>query len=417
MLVVRGRVWFRGRLDTLSIGIDEDGRIAAIKKLLRGDETIDHGDALILPGCVDMHVHMRDPGLTQKDDFPSGTRSAAIGGVTTIADMPNTLPAVTAPGVLREKIAGLRGRAVVDYALYAAPQSGSALGRFKEAIGFKVYMAESTGGMQVDIPTTEDILTAAEKDKRRVVVHAEDPQKFTKPRARGLEGHSMARPVEAEVSAIATIARLRGSAAVHVAHVTSVTALDAVPAGVTSEVTPHHLFLDISRARDAFGKVNPPLRSREEREALWEAFRAGRLDVIASDHAPHTIDEKQEPFDEAPVGVPGVATSFPLVMRRTRAGDLPLERVVSAMATRPAEILGIEKGVIEIGRDADLIAIDPRQVGTIRAKKLRYKCGWTPFDGMEGSFPQHVYLRGELIVEQGEPVGVNAGRFVQPSSS
>jgi dihydroorotase len=104
-------------------------------------------------------------------------------------------------------------------------------------------------------------------------------------------------------------------------------------------------------------------------------------------------------------------------MRRTRAGDLPLERVVSAMATRPAEILGIEKGVIEIGRDADLIAIDPRQVGTIRAKKLRYKCGWTPFDGMEGSFPQHVYLRGEPIVEQGEPVGVNAGRLVQPSSS
>jgi len=417
MRIVRGRVWFRGRLDSLSIGIDEEGRIAAVRKILRGDDILDHGDALILPGCVDMHVHMRDPGLTEKEDFPSGTRSAAIGGVTTIADMPNTRPPVTEPGAVARKIAVLHGRAMVDYALYASPPSGRGLERFTEAIGFKVYMAETTGDLQVDLPATEDILAAAELDKRPVVVHAEDPQKFTRPQTRGLQGHSMARPEESEASAIAAVGRLRGGAAVHVAHVTNVEALDAVPPGVTTEVAPHHLFLDFSKDRGAFGKVNPPLRSPGTRDALWEAFRSGRCDAVASDHAPHTAEEKQHAFDEAPAGVPGVATSFPLLMRRARAGDVSLERIVTSMASRPAGILGIEKGTIEIGRVADLIAIDPRRAVRITAKGVRYKCGWTPFEGMEGSFPQHVYLRGEAIIEDGEPVGDLRGRLVRPRAS
>ena len=142
MRVISGRVFFRGRLEPLSIGIDETGQIAAIKKVLRSDDEIDHGDSLILPGCVDLHVHMRDPGLRHKEDFPSGTRSAAIGGVTTVADMPNTVPAVTTAMALDEKAAALRGRASVDYVLYAAPQSGAAVPRLANAVAFKVFMAE-----------------------------------------------------------------------------------------------------------------------------------------------------------------------------------------------------------------------------------------------------------------------------------
>src|SRR6267378_5900556 len=127
MRVIKGRVFFRGRLEPLSLGIGEDGRIAAVRKVLRGDEEVDHGDALILPGCVDLHVHMRDPGLTHKEDLPSGTRSAAIGGVTTIAEMPNTVPPVTSRAVYEEKVAALRGRGAVDYMLYAAPRSEEAV--------------------------------------------------------------------------------------------------------------------------------------------------------------------------------------------------------------------------------------------------------------------------------------------------
>ncbi len=412
MRVIRGRVFFRGRLDALSLGIGEDGKIVAVKKSLRGDEEVDHGDALILPGCVDLHVHMRDPGLTDKEDFPSGTRSAAIGGVTTVAEMPNTLPPVTSRPVYEEKVAALRGRSAVDYALYAAPRSEEAVTRLGEAAAFKAYMAESTGALQVEPGELDRILRAAQTSRKLVVVHAEDPRQFMKGKVRGLEDHSAARPKAAESSALQWLASTRGEAKVHIAHVTCVEALDAIPPGATSEVTPHHLFLDTSRPIGARGKVNPPLRSPADREALWDAFRAGRIDAIASDHAPHTLDEKSGPFDEAPAGLPGVATSFPLLMRWTRAGEINLERLVSAMASRPAEILGIPKGVIEVGRDADLIVVDPRAAERIRAKRLRYKCGWTAFEEMEACFPHTVYLRGESVIEDGEPAAEGQGRLV-----
>ncbi len=415
MRVISGRVFFRGQLEPLSIGIDEAGRIAAIKKTLRGEEAIDHGDALILPGCVDLHVHMRDPGLTDKEDFSSGTRSAAIGGVTTVAEMPNTVPPVTTSTALDRKEAAVRGRAAVDYALYAAPQDRDAVGRLAHAVAFKVFMAESTGNLAVPVPRMEDILQAAAKSPKVVVIHAEDPGKFTKQKARDLRGHSDARPKMAEETAVATVARVRGEARVHVAHVTCVEALDQVPATATCEVTPHHLFLDTSKPLGGKGKVNPPLRSPADREALWEAFREGRIDAVASDHAPHTLEEKGGPFEEAPAGMPGVATAFPLLMRRSRAGDLDLPRLVSAMATRPAEILGIPKGMIEMGRDADLIVVDPREIEPVTVKRVQYKCGWTSFDGMEACFPRAVYLRGETIIEDREPVSERHGRLVRVS--
>lgn len=416
MRVIKGRVFFRGRLEPLCLGIDEDGRIAAVRKVLPGSDAIDHGDSLILPGCVDLHVHMRDPGLTQKEDFPNGTRSAAIGGVTTVADMPNSKPPVTSRAALEAKEGVLRGRASVDFALYAAPRSADAVGRLARAAAFKLYMAESTGSLAVTPREVEPILREAERSEKLVSVHAEDPTKFPTITAGDLPGHSRARPKEAEVSAVEALGRARGSARVHVAHVTCVEALDAVPAGMSCEATPHHLFLDASSPLGARGKVNPPLRSKADREALWSAFRAGRIDAIASDHAPHGQDEKAEPFDEAPPGVPGVATSFPLLVRRVRAGEIDLPRLVSALAARPAEILRIPKGTIEIGRDADLIAVDPRRIERITAKRTRYKCGWTPFEGMDGCFPQAVYLRGEAVIEDGEPAAEGRGLPIRPAS-
>ena len=412
MRVIRGRVFFRGQLEALSLGIDEDGKIATIKRVLRGDEEIDHGDALILPGCVDIHVHMRDPGLTHKEDFPSGTRSAAIGGVTALADMPNTLPPVTSGTNLEKKVYALRGRAAVDYALYAAPQSADAAAALGASSAFKVYMAESTGGLEVSESTLAAILRVSEASQKLVAVHAEDPSKFGKGKSRDLTDYSGLRPKASETGAVSRLAAIRGNAKLHIAHVTCVEALDTVPVGATCEVTPHHLFLDTSKPLGTRGKVNPPLRSREDRDALWDAFRKGRIDAVASDHAPHTLEEKEGPFHESPAGIPGVATSFPLLMRRSRAGDIELSRLVSAMASRPAEILRLPKGVIEVGRDADLIAVDPRRSETIRAKRLRYKCGWTPFEGMEGCFPQAVYLRGEAIVEDGEPAAEGGGRLI-----
>lgn len=412
MRIIRGRVFYRGRVEPLDLGVDEEGRIAAVRRDLPGDEVEDHGDALILPGCVDMHVHLRDPGLTEKEDFASGTRSAALGGVTTVVDMPNTRPPVTSRDALRAKWAHVRGRASVDYGLFAAPRSGEAASDLQEATAFKVYMAESTGNLQIDVDALGAVLRASSDVGRLVVAHAEDAARFRKDGPGTLAGHSEARPKESEVEAIRTLVDLRGAARVHVAHVTCAEALAAVPEGVTTEVTPHHLFLDTSRPLRAFGKVNPPLRQPADREALWDAFVAGRIDVVATDHAPHTREEKEEPFDEAPSGLPGVATSFPLLLRQVRAENLTLERLVETMASRPAEILGIPKGRIEVGADADLVVVDARRVAKINARRVRYKCGWTPFEGMEGVFPSTVYLHGERIVEDGEPITEGAGRPV-----
>lgn len=410
MRVIRGRVFYRGRLESLSLGIDEDGKIASIRKVLRGDEELDHGESLILPGCVDLHVHMRDPGLTHKEDFASGTRAAAVGGVTTIAEMPNTVPPVISPTILEEKARALRRRSSVDFVLYAAPQSGDAVGRLSKASAFKAYMAPSTGKLHIGVRDLEVVLKEATTHRKLVVVHAEDPGRFKAGKVSGLADHDAVRPKEAETSALAILDRIRGDARVHVAHVTCVEALDAVPKGATCEASPHHLFLDASKPLGTLGKVLPPLRSPADRTALWDAFRKGRIDAIASDHAPHTLDEKGQGFDEAPAGVPGVATSFPLLLRRTRAGDIDLARLVAATATRPADILGIAKGIIEVGRDADLTVVDPRKAEPIRGKRLPHKCGWTPFEGMEACFPGTVYLRGEPIVEAGTPIREGEGR-------
>ncbi len=412
MRIIRGRVFYRGRVEPLDLGVDEAGRIAAVKRNLPGDDVEDHGDRLILPGCVDMHVHLRDPGLTEKEDFPSGTRSAALGGVTTVVDMPNTRPPVTTRDVLQDKWARARGRAAVDYGLFAAPRSEDAVAGLLAATAYKVYMSETTGNLRIEPDALGPVLRATADAKRLVVVHAEDDLLFKKGEPATLLGHSGSRPKESEVSALHALAKIQEGSRLHVAHVTCLEALDAVPTGATTEVTPHHLLLDTSRPLKAFGKVNPPLRSPEDRKGLWDAFAAGRIDVLATDHAPHTREEKEEPFDEAPSGLPGVATSFPLMLRQVRAENLPLERLVEAMASRPAEILGISKGRIEVGADADLLVVDARRVVKITARRVRYKCGWTPFEGMEGVFPSTVYLHGERIVEDGEPIVDGLGRPV-----
>jgi dihydroorotase len=412
MRIIRGRVYYRDRVEPLEIGVDEGGKIVAIKKVLESGDVEDHGDALILPGCVDMHVHFRDPGLTEKEDFPSGTRSAALGGVTTVVDMPNTRPGVTTAEVLKAKWSHVRTRATVDYGLFAAPLSEASVPQLSGATALKVYMAESTGGLQIDEETLGGILHSAAETRRLIVVHAEDAARFRQGESATLAEHSQARPKESEVSAIRTLVALRDEAPVHVAHVSCVEALDAVPDGVTTEVTPHHLLLDCARPLKAFGKVNPPLRSAEDRKALWQAFATGRIDVVATDHAPHTREEKEEPFEEAPSGLPGVATAFPLLLRQVRSENLSLERLVRAMAVRPSEILGIPKGRIEVGTDADLVVVDARAVAKITPRRVRYKCGWTPFEGMEGIFPRTVYLRGERIVEDGEPIAEGTGQPV-----
>ena len=412
MLVVEGRVFMDGRLEPAAIGVEE-GRIVAIKKVLRGDPTYRYSDDLVLPGGVDVHVHLREPGMTEKEDFASGTESAAAGGVTCVADMPNTKPPVTSREALREKLKAVSRRAHVDFGLYGAPGTAAGVEDLREATAFKAYLSETTNAVPVrDDATLAGILDAVSRTKTFLSVHCEDPALFRPGKARTLDDHDRLRPPEAEVSAVRRLARLRGTARVHVAHVTTAAAAKARPEGATCEVTPHHLLLDTSLPLGARAKVNPPVRPHPEKEALWREVLAGGIDMFASDHAPHTLEEKSQRFEDAPSGLPGVATTFPLLFRYVRREVLPLERFVAMFSENPARLLRANKGRIEVGRDADLLIVDPRRIEKVTAKRCRYKCGWTPFEGMEATFPIATFVRGELVAQEGELVAERVGRMV-----
>lgn len=416
MLVLEGRAFFRGGLESLAIGIDA-GRIVEIAKTLRGDEHRDYGERLILPGGVDLHVHFRDPGDPQSEDFASGTASAAIGGVTTVLDMPNTKPPVTGRALLEEKLAAVRKRAHVDFGLYGALRSAADVTAFAGvAAGGKLYMAPTTGDLEVREPASlRGIVTAAAAAGLFTVVHAEAPWRFGKEEGRTLPAYNTLRPPEAEASAIRALADAAKESPtpprIHIAHLTSQAGFDAL-AGTpfTAEVTPHHLLLEATMPLQQRGKVNPPLRAPEDRKAMWTALANGHIHALASDHAPHTREEKDLPFEKAPAGIPGVETMLPLLLRAVKRGDLSIERFVEASAARPAELLGLNAGVIEEGRVANLIVVDPRDIALVQAKGLHSKCGWTPYEKMEAVFPQATYVRGELAAENRTLVAERLGK-------
>lgn len=413
MLVIEGRAYLAGTLEPVALGVDEDGTIAAIKKSLRGEPTYRYGDALILPGGIDVHVHLREPGLTHKDDFASGTESAAAGGVTTVVDMPNTNPPVSTPEALREKLRLAARSANVDFGLYAAPASGRDVDPLREATAFKVYLAETTNAPLIpSFDVAGGILAAAAGTGLHVSAHCEDARLFGKGVATSLAEHHRIRNPRAEASAVAELGKHRGTAPLHIAHVTTLDALEARPEGVTCEVTPHHLLLDAASKLGARGKVNPPLRGPGERTALFQAVLEGRVEMFASDHAPHTLEEKSVRFEDAPAGAPGVATTLPLMFRYVRRQLLPLERFVAMFSENPAKLLRVNKGIIEVGRDADLVVVDPRRVEPVNAKRCRYKCGWTPFEGSEGTFPIATFVRGQLVAQEGELVRERVGRMI-----
>jgi len=284
------------------------------------------------------------------------------------------------------------------------------------ATAFKVYLAETTNAKPVSGDADlAGILRAATDAGSFVAAHAEDPSRFRPGEAKTLSDHNRNRPPEAEVSAVGRLARLRGEARLHIAHVTTVEAAKARPAGATCEATAHHLLLSTAATLGAKGKVNPPLRSNDARDALWREVLADGVDMLASDHAPHTLEEKSLPFDEAPPGVPGVATTFPLLFRYVRRQVLPLDRFVAMFSSNPARLLRANKGEIAVGRDADLLVVDPRRIEKVTAKRCRYKCGWTPFEGMEATFPTATFVRGELVSQEGELVAERVGRLITPT--
>ena len=351
--------------------------------------------------------------MTDKEDFFTGTKSAAFGGTTTILDMPNTKPPVTNLLAIREKLDLVKSKANIDFGLFG--QLGDiddipGLARF--AIGFKLYMSDTTGAQAIT-KSLEHLLNSDHLAGKVVTVHAEDPRMFEGKDNSNLHRHNQVRSIKAEFMALKRILSIETPVKLNLAHLTTLESADLARANKsTYEVTPHHLLLHDASKIGTFGKVNPPLRKRSLMNRLFDDLATGRA-IIASDHAPHTLEEKEVDFENAPSGLPGVETRVPLMMALAKKGILKHSAVQDMCCTLPAELFNLRKGKIEVGYDADLAFFDLDNMVEIDSEKLHSKCGWTPFEGHDAIFPAGVMLRGKMIVRGGELAIEKTGEFLK----
>lgn len=399
----------------------EGERIAAVGEALEGEPVIDADGLVVLPGVIDPHVHFREPGDPHKETWMTGTKAAAAGGVTTVVDMPNTDPPTTNRDRFRQKATIAASGAHIDFGINGGvTASWQPDGLFAEpmtALG-EVFMADSTGELGIDEDLFRQALTLAADRDVVVTVHAEDATRFDKTvRDRDDAGvWSAYRPAEAEIAATERAIEIADAvgAEIHIAHASTPEAIDlAVEAGMTCEVAPHHMFLSQQDLDElgTYGRMNPPLRSETRRQGVFKRVIDGRVTMIATDHAPHTVAEKETDIWSAPSGVPGVETSLPLLLAASERGDLDLEELTALTASQPADRFGFDrKGRIESGRDADLVFVDMDRIQTIDAETLVTACGWTPFDGFEAIFPVMTMLRGGIAYHD------NSGAIAIPRS-
>jgi dihydroorotase len=408
-----------------------DGRIAGIGSFGReqAGELIDCTGLHILPGVIDTQVHFREPGLEHKEDLASGSRAAVMGGVTAVFEMPNTNPLTTSGDALADKVRRATGRMHCDFAFFVGGTHDNVkdlpeLEMLPGAAGIKVFIGSSTGSLLVaDDPGVKAILQVI---RRRASFHCEHEPRLDERRSLRVPGDASSHPVwRDEIAALTATHRLVSLAKevgkrVHVLHVTSAEEMEYlrnVKDVATVEVTPHHLTMDASwyERLGTLVQMNPPVRSSRHRDAIWRGLSEGVVDVLGSDHAPHTLEEKQKPYPDSPSGMTGVQTLVPIMLDHVAAGRLSLARFVDLSSAGPARIFNIAtKGRIAVGYDADFTVVDLKRRETIRNEWIASKAGWTPYDGVEVTgWPVGTFVRGAKVMWQGELTAPSKGTPVR----
>jgi dihydroorotase len=396
----------------------ESGRIERIAPQIgaRADEEIDAHGLLCLPGVMDPQVHFREPGKEYKEDLASGSRAAVKGGVTSFLEMPNTDPPTIDQAALDNKLARAARQCVANYGFFigATPDNLEDINTAAPTPGIKIFMGASTGSLLVHRP--EDLERIFAHGTRLIAVHAEDESRIRARRA-AFAGrtdpavHSEIRDIESALAAtrLALTLSKRYRRRLHILHLSTAAEAELLrgdkPAWVTAEVIPNHLFLNVEDyARlGALVLMNPPIRTRADNEALWQALRDGVIDFIATDHAPHTLEEKRRPYPDCPAGMPGVETSLPLMLTAMKQGRCTLAEIQKWMCWGPAEAYGVpNKGRLLEGYDADLTLVDLETYRPVRNEELFTKVRWSPFAGWElTGWPQYTIVGGAIVYERG----------------
>ena len=408
------------------------GRIAAIGQLAgaRAAEIVDARGLHILPGVIDTQVHFREPGLEHKEDLETGSRAAVAGGVTAVFEMPNTKPLTTTADLLADKVRRAKNRMFSDFAFYVGGTRDNvadipALERLEGSAGIKVFMGSSTGDLLVDDETSLDAIIGA--ISRRAAFHAEDEARLISRMGERIPGNPATHPVwrdeTAALMATTRLARLaeKHRRRVHVLHISSAAEMEFLAAHkdwVSVEVTPHHLTLAAPDCYERLGtyvQMNPPVRDERHRAAIWAGLASGVVDVLGSDHAPHTREEKDHAYPASHSGMTGVQTLVPMMLDHVNAGRLSLQRFVDLTSHGPQRLFGIiGKGRIAVGYDADFTIVDMKRKETITNGWIESRCGWTPYDGVSVTgWPVGTYVRGRRVMWQGEIVGPAHGQPVR----
>ena len=408
------------------------GRIVEIGNIsnANGAEILDAKGLHILPGVIDSQVHFREPGLEHKEDLETGSRSAVAGGVTTVFEMPNTKPLTTTAETLADKVRRARHRMFCDFAFYVGgtreniadiPQ----LEKLEASAGIKIFMGSSTGDLLVDDEVSLDKIIA--KISRRAAFHAEDEARLKARmnvrRAGDPSSHPEWRDEEAALIATKRLVGLaeKHGRRVHVLHISTaaeMTYLAAHKQFASVEVTPHHLTLvapDCYERLGTYVQMNPPVRDERHRAAIWHALQNGVVDVLGSDHAPHTREEKDHPYPDSHSGMTGVQTLVPIMLDHVNAGRLSLERLVDLTSHGPQRLFNIRaKGRIAVGYDADFTIVDMKRRETITNSWIESRVGWTPYDGVKVTgWPVGTFVRGHKVMWDGEILGLAVGEPVK----
>jgi len=413
------------------IGV-RDGRIVEIGDLSQASagEVFDATGLTVLPGVIDTQVHFREPGLEWKEDLESGSRGAVLGGVVAVFEMPNTEPTTTDPDSLADKLSRARGRMHCDHAFYVGGTHENArflgeLERLPGCCGIKVFMGASTGTLLVqDDAGVEDVLRHV---NRRAAFHSEDEYRLAERRPLARTGDWTSHPeVRDAQSAIQSTERLVRIAAglgkrIHVLHVTTAEEVEFLSRHkdvASVEFTPQHLTLTAPEAYErlkGFAQMNPPIREARHQAGLWRGLANGVADVLGSDHAPHTREEKARPYPASPSGMPGVQTLVPVMLTHVVDGRLSLERFVDLTSHGANRVFGMaDKGRLAVGYDADITVVDMKARRTITHEWMATRSGWTPFDGFEAkAWPKATIIRGRIVMRDDEVIAEGHGEPVR----